>query len=254
MFKEIYLQLDAKTFDLEETKVNIPDPIFRRYVKLAPSINFEFKPFTATSPVIKRLTLKGYYIMEEQFAYPLDPNDTAAEPKVISIMGDATSNTYGLVRYEHFNNRSFNPFNYKIEGQIGEDFAKLSVEGNVKINYHSKNKSLHLRIYGGKYFGFNDNFSSERYFLNSTFTGVNDYLYDDTYIGRSEREGFGIRQISMREGGLKVPTPLYASPLGRSDNWLAALNIKTDLPLKKLPVPLFADVATFADAGKLNPS
>ena len=47
---------------------------------------------------------------------------------------------------------------------------------------------------------------------------------------------------------------MYASPLGRSDNWLAAINIKTDLPLKNLPIRLFADAATFADAGKLNPS
>jgi hypothetical protein len=85
---------------------------------------------------------------------------------------------------------------------------------------------------------------------------LNDYLYDDTYIGRSETTGFPSRQISTREGGLKMTTFSYLSTfgIGRSDNWLGSFNLKTDLPIKKLPVRLFLDVATFADAGKLNPS
>ncbi|HRO43713.1 MAG TPA: M1 family metallopeptidase [Flavipsychrobacter sp.] len=248
-FKEIFIQVDAKSFSYNETFVNVQQPLFARYFKMAPSLNFIFKEPTKTSPVARSLALKGYVISEEDFDFNLDVRDSLYKPSI-----GQQENYYGLLRYTHTNNRTFNPFNYAIEAHGGEDFIKLSVEGNLKINYHAKNKALHLRVFGGKYFGFNDAFSSSRYHLNSTFTGVNDYLYDDTYMGRSEREGFGIRQISMREGGLKIPTPLYASPLGRSDNWLAALNLKTDLPLKKLPIRLFVDVATFADAGKLNPS
>src|SRR5690606_5755891 len=91
-------------------------------------------------------------------------------------------------------------------------------------------------------------------YLNSTFTGVNDYLYDDTYIGRTERDNAWAQQISLREGGFKIPTPLYANPIGRSDNWLATLNLETDLPLGKIPLRLFLDIGTFAQANKLNPS
>jgi len=253
-FKEIFLQVDAKTFSFDKAELNIPEPIFARYIKVAPSINFILKESRKTSPVTRMLSLKGYYISEGQFDFPEDPTDTAASPRRMAVSNGATENMYGMLRYRHSNERTFNPFNYTLEAHGGEDFLKMSVEGNLKINYHAKNKSLHVRVYGGKYFGFNDDFYTSRYHLNSTSTGVNDYLYDDTYLGRSEREGFGIRQVSIREGGLKIPTPLYASPLGRSDNWLAAINIKTDLPLKKLPVRLFADVATFADAGQLNPS
>src|SRR5690606_1837043 len=90
--------------------------------------------------------------------------------------------------------------------------------------------------------------------LNSTYTGRNDYLYEETYTGRNEQEGIGARQISIREGGLKIPTPYYANPLGRSDNWLAAINLRTDLPLGKIPLQLYLDISTFADADKLNPS
>lgn len=252
-FKEIFLQVDAKSFHYDEADLNIPEPIFARYLKVAPSLNFILKEPVKTSPVSRTLTLKGYFINEDQFEYPQDPTDTAASPRHIAIKGEQQSNFYGQISYLHRNDRTFNPFSYRIEAHGGEAFAKVQVEGNLKINYHVKKKALYIRLYGGKYFEFDEK-SSSRYWLNSTYTGVNDYLYNDTYIGRSEREGFGIRQISMREGGLKIPTPLYASPLGRSDNWLAAINLKTDLPLKRLPVRLFADISTFADAGKLNPS
>lgn len=248
--KEIMAQIDAKTFSYDATSVNIPGTKYARYFKLAPSLSITFKQPSALSTVTRTLMIKGYAISEGYFNYTLDVSDSLYKPS------DATQEKYyGLLRYTHHNARTFNPYSYALEGQIGEDFAKISVEGKVRIDYYAKKKSLYIRAYAGKFFTLNDApFAADRYFLNSTYTGANDYLYDDTYLGRSEREGFAERQVSIREGGLKIPTPLLASPLGRSDNWLASLNLKTDLPLGKLPVRLFFDLATFADAGKLNPS
>ncbi|HTM64906.1 MAG TPA: M1 family metallopeptidase [Flavipsychrobacter sp.] len=250
-FKEIFLQLDAKTFSYNETNTNITRDLFARYIKLAPSLNFVLKEPIATSSVNRTLTIKGYYIQEDNFNYDLDLTDSLYKPSI-----GKENNMYGLIRYTHSNDRTFNPFTYSIEGQVGESFAKLSMEGNIKINYNTRGKSLYARVYGGKFFGFNDDASQERYYLNSIFTGMSDYLYDDTYIGRSEQTGFSARQISIREGGMKIPTFMYLSSygIGRSDNWLAAINLKSDLPLKKLPIRLFIDAATFADASKLNPS
>jgi len=256
-FKEIYLQTDIKSFNDNESELNIPDPIFSRYLKVAPSLNFVFKPVTFTSPVTRTLTLKGYAISEERFAFPEDPTDTASNPRRMATMGSTEQNYYGLIKYTHRNDRTFNPFGYSLEGQLGEDFAKINLEGHLRIDYHAKNKALHIRAFAGKFFTINDApFAAERYYLNSTFSGLNDYLYDETYIGRSETEGFYSRQVSIKEGGFKSPTFRYLSTygIGRSDNWLASLNLKTDLPLKKLPIRLYLDVATFADAGKLNPS
>jgi hypothetical protein len=247
-FQEIFLQADAKSFNFQETHVNVDEPLFARYVKLAPSLNFKLKETVRTSPVTRTVTLKGYAITEEFFDFNQDPVDSLYKPTI-----EQQQKSYGVVRYNHRNRRAFNPFGYQFEGQFGEDFVKLSLEGNIKINYHVKNRAFYIRGYAGKFISFNDA-NSDRYLLNAVYNGVNDYLYDETYLGRSEREGFGIRQVSMKEGGLKVPTPLYASPLGRSDNWLAAINIKTDLPLKGLPIRFFLDLATFADADKLNPS
>jgi hypothetical protein len=74
------------------------------------------------------------------------------------------------------------------------------------------------------------------------------------YFGRSAREGLLSRQLAIAEGGGKLSTPLYGFPLGRSDNWLMGINIKTDLPLINLPVRLYFDASTYADAAKVSPS
>ncbi len=250
IFQEITLQADAKSFHHNESGLNIPELKFARYIKIAPSLHLVWKERNARSSVKRSLLIKAYGINEEYFTYPTDPVDSLSRPALAH-----TQRYYGLLRYSHENSRTFNPFSYSAELHGGKDFLKLMGEVNLRIDYHIKNKSLYIRGFAGKFFNINAPapYSNERYYLNTTFTGENDYLYDDTYLGRNEQSGFAARQLSMREGGLKIPTPFLSSPLGRNDNWLAALNIKTDLPIK-LPIRLFADIATFANASKLNPS
>lgn len=249
IFQDVTIQLDAKSFSYDESAVNITQPLFARYMKIAPSLSLVLKEPKATSPVKRAILLKGYGINEEYFVYNQHPVDSLFRPSITN-----KTSYYGLLRYTHQNSRTFNPFSYSAELHAGKDFAKLMGEAKIRIDYHIKNKSLYIRAFAGKFFSFNNaGFANSRYYLNSTFTGANDYLYDDTYFGRSEREGMASQQISMREGGLKIPTYFLASPIGRNDNWLAALNVKTDLPIK-LPIRLFADVATFANASQLNPN
>jgi hypothetical protein len=96
------------------------------------------------------------------------------------------------------------PFGYTLEGQAGKQFAKLSIEANLRVDYFKKNKALYIRGYAGKFFNFADNnFDAYRYRLATTYSGQNDYLYDETYIGRNEQTGFASQQISMKEGGFK---------------------------------------------------
>lgn len=249
-FQDIILQADVKSFHYDKTDHNTDQTLYARYLKIAPSLSFVFRNRNANSPVTRTLLLKGYYIHENYFDFRLDVSDSLYKPSIVS-----QEKNYGLLRYTHQNNRLFNPFSYSGEAQLGADFAKLSVEGHARIDYHAKGKSLYLRGYAGKFFTINNApFAADRYFLNTTYTGVNDYLYDETYFGRNEREGLAYHQVSIKEGGFKIPTAFYASPLGRSDDWLAALNVKTDLPLRNLPIRLFLDVATFSNAANLNPS
>lgn len=248
IFKDIRLQANIKTFSYQKTTEKISNELYARYLKIAPSLQFRFRENKATSTVTRTLTLKQYNIWEDNFRYTMNPDSSYRA----SLHNEL--NTYGLLRYEHRNDRTFHPFSYAFEAQMGENFAKLGLEGNIRIDYDIKGKSLYLRAYAGKFISIHAAPDNQRYYLNTTFSGVNDYLYDGTYFGRSETEDLLSRQVSVQEGGFKIPTNLYANPLGRSDDWLLALNIKTDLPLKKIPLRFFLDVGTFANAKTINPT
>ncbi|HXS36183.1 MAG TPA: M1 family metallopeptidase [Flavipsychrobacter sp.] len=238
LFKNILLQADGKTFHYNETNQNSPNWLFARYTKVAPSLNFVFNEHDPLSTVTRTLALKGYFITEDNFDFGVD---SLNQPSL-----KQQQEVYGLLRYLHQNNRTFNPFSYSLEGQLGADFAKINLEANIRIDYFKKNKALYMRGYIGKFFPINnDPTVAQRYYLNSTFTGLNDYLYDGTYIGRSSQNGLGAQQISMQEGGLKIPT---YNNIGRSDDWLVALNLKTDLPFGNIPIRLFADVAALPNS------
>src|SRR5690606_11021604 len=68
--------------------------------------------------------------------------------------------------------------------------------------------------------------------------------------------GFASQQMKIRDGGLKVRTDLLADKVGRSDDWLAAINFSTTIPRQlnplsvlpvKIPLKVFADLGTSAD-------
>ena len=250
LFQEVMLQSDVKTFDYNKTDHNTDNTLYARYLKVAPSVLFTFKNKSAVSPVNRTLLLKGYYIRENYFSFSVTRPDSIYRPTVVS-----DENRYGLLRYTYQNNQLLNPYSYSAEAQLGKEYAKITVEGNARIDYNAKNKSLYVRGFIGKFYArVNETFGGYRYWLNTTYSGANDYLYDDNYFGRNEREGAAYHQYSVREGGFDIPTSFYNLPLGRSDNWLAAINVKTDLPFGKLPLRLYFNAATFANAKQINPS
>lgn len=249
-FSEIRFQTNVKSYSQAKSVLNIDEPIFARYIKVAPFVEFVFKERTPLSTVSRRIWMKAYNINEEYFVYT---RNTAVD-SLYRPSKQSTLNQYLSFRYQHNNVRTFHPFAYNAELQLGQSFMKLGLEAQLKINYDVKNKALYLRGYAGKFVSTNSSADNSRYWLNTSFSGVNDYLFDGSYFGRNENQSLNAQQVSMQEGGFKLPTNLYANPLGRSDDWLMALNLKTDLPFGKLPLRLYVDVGTFADAKQINPN
>jgi hypothetical protein len=66
--------------------------------------------------------------------------------------------------------------------------------------------------------------------------GFTDYTYDHVFLGRNEFSGILSQQMVMGHGGFKIPTPV-----GQSNKWLVAANIKADIPIG-IPLGLFLDV------------
>ena len=65
----------------------------------------------------------------------------------------------------------------------------------------------------------------------------------------------------QRDGFFKVGTDLYSTKVGKTDNWLMALNFSGDIPSKlnplqvlpfKIPLKFFVDIGTYAEAWQDN--
>ena len=63
----------------------------------------------------------------------------------------------------------------------------------------------------------------------------------------------------IRDGGFKVRTDLFADKVGKTDDWLAAINLSTTIPSAinplsilpvKIPLKVFLDIGTYAEAWK----
>ena len=113
---------------------------------------------------------------------------------------------------------------------------------------------MNVRFFAAK-FGYIGSLSSSEKFAVTRYMpkltavrGEEDYTYSNYFIGRNEFEGIGSQQLMMRDGGFKVGTDLLDSKVGKTDDWLAALNFTLHIPdlSDRLPVKLFFDIGTNA--------
>lgn len=249
--QEIDLSLEGKRFSGRKAMLYPEDNLIAQYVKVAPELRFVLKKPYDRSTLNRYFALKGYYIQEGKFGFFQNPVDST-----YAVFKDGyTSNIYGRLQFGLEQKRTFNPFSLLVEAQVGKSFAKFSAEGNLKIDYFYKKKAVYLRGFAGKMVNFkgNDDFDNRRYSFNGTYSGWNDYLYDQTFFGRNMSYGLASQQIYLKDGGMKMPTLMYSNPIGLTNDWMAALNLKIDLPIG-LPIQIFADFMTFAKAKEINPN
>lgn len=160
--------------------------------------------------------------------------------------------------------RALYPWQATIVMEHGKDFGRLNFQWDEFFNYQ-QGGGLSLRFFAGKFIYWQERtnrlaFLNSRYHLNMTGArGNEDYTYSDYFVGRNEFDGIWSQQIMQRDGGFKVRTDLLSKKIGKTDNWLTAMNLSTTIPDKynplslmpiKIPLKLFADLGTYSDAWK----
>lgn len=166
-------------------------------------------------------------------------------------------------------NRKLFPYSIVLSTDQGKDFIRTGLTAKGFFNYPDGKTGMSVRFFAGKFFylkskTFTTRYDNHRYLLNlSAPKGSDDYTYSDYFIGRNDFEGWKSQQVMERDGFFKVNTELLSDKVGKTDNWLMALNLSTGLPDKinplsvlpfKLPVKLFADIGTYAESWKENAS
>jgi hypothetical protein len=232
-----------------------------QFTKIVPSIKYVFAQNNPLSMVRKYLQFKSFIITETQINFRRDvvnDKDIITYPKETRYVNQ--------LQFGYENNRKLYPHNFTAQAEQGENFMRLNFTGNYFFNYQ-KGGGMQVRLFAGKFLylgekSLTNQFKTAQYHLQmSGPRGNEDYTYQNYFFGRSAFEGFASQQMMKRDGFFKVATDLLSSKVGVSDNWLTSVNIVTDIPDKvnilnalpiKIPIKLFADVGTYAEAWKPN--
>ncbi|WP_116128248.1 M1 family metallopeptidase [Lewinella sp. IMCC34183] len=169
------------------------------------------------------------------------------------------STTFLRAGYQSRLDREINPvaYGFRIEYREGDrdefiasDYLRLDATYRAGYQYQ-RNKFLRWRLFGGYYLLHDnrDGLAAPGSALSLVDNADSDYAYDDLYLGRSQG-GWYQQQLETRQGGFRAPIPA-AFPFGRSNSYLAALNLDGDLPFPG-PLGLYFDAGAYGARGTLN--
>ncbi len=230
-----------------------------QFSKLLPSIKYVFANKNPRSLIKKYVQFKSYFIAETNISFKRDVVNN------IDVITYPTEQRYvNQLQVGIENNRALYPYDGTFQAEQGDGFVRLNFTGNYYFNYQ-KDGGLNVRFFVGKFIytgdkSFTTQYKTYAYHLNmSGPKGDEDYTYQNYFVGRSKFEGFASQQIMNRDGFFKVRTDLLSDKIGRTDDWLSAVNLVTDIPDKinilnalpiKIPVRIFVDIGTYAEAWK----
>lgn len=255
--------LNGATFSMNEFIDSFGKKHITAFRKMVPGIKFTLKEKTAKSTARKYIQWKTFFITEDNFRFGTDTvvtnSDTSLRQKISLVKNDYTVNQ---LQFTYQNTRALYPFKYQFSIEQINELVRPTLTINYFFNY-AKSEGLNLRLFAGKIFYVSGRteskgFKYDRYALNMTGpNGYEDYTYNNFFVGRNEFEGTGSQQIAVRDGGFKFRTDLLNPEIGKTDNWLIALNLSSSIsdkinPLSvlpvKIPLKVYADIGTYAEA------
>ena len=232
-----------------------------QFSKIVPSLKYVFGNKDPRSHVKRWIQWKIYIINEDGLAFT---RDTINNIDIISY--PSTQRYLNQLTLGIENSRVLYPYSGALQAEQGDGFVRLNFTGNYYFNY-ATGGGLDVRLFAGKFIYTNDNsfinqYKTDRYHLNLTGpNGYEDYTYSNYFIGRNEFKGVSSQQIMNRDGFFKVRSDLLSSKIGKTDGWLSAVNLTTTIPKSinplallpvKIPLKLFADIGTYAEAWDKN--
>ena len=255
------ISLSGEKFSMDEFTDSTGTKNYLGFNKIVPAVKLIFRNKNETSSVKKWLQWKTYLISETQLSFSRDSilqQDIITYPKNKRYLNQ--------LNFYLENKRALYPFSTNVVAQQANNFLRFSFEGKYFFNY-AKGGGVNARLFAGKFLYLGDKtiykeFETDRYHLNMTGpNGYEDYTYSNYFIGRNEFQGAASQQIMIRDGGFKVRSDLLSSKIGKTDNWLAALNLTSTLPSEidpfkalasESPLKLFLDIGTYAQAWQKN--
>lgn len=275
-FQRFDIGITGAIFSTNKIKDDDGNATFLRVRKGVPGFKLIQRQRDPRSTVTNFLTFKTYLFGEDQLGFRRDTITDGVDTVVKNRFSAVNKFRYlNQLRLVTENKRALYPYRAELKVEQGKEFMRAGFTGNYFFNYASDGRKgashtprgLDVRVFAGKFFylqprNFNTQFATDRYHL--TMSGPNgseDYTYTDYYAGRSEFQGILSQQMSQRDGAFKVRTDLLSEKVGKTDDWLASLNLRSTLPKGinplallpiEIPIRVFADIGTYAEAWERN--
>ncbi|MBI3137842.1 MAG: M1 family metallopeptidase [Sphingobacteriales bacterium] len=263
VFHKVDIGVSSAGFTYDSYTAEDGKKVFPGFFKFAPGIRFTLKEKSPRSTLSRFIQFKTYLLSEDKLLFYRDTVITGIDTSItLKALSTGENRVLNQLKFVVENYRALYPYRAEFKLEQGKDFLRTTFTGNYFFNY-AKEGGLRLRFFAGKFFytgskTISKQFTTDRYHLNLTgANGYEDYTYSDYFIGRNEFEGIASQQIMERDGAFKVRTDLLAEKVGRTDNWLFALNASTTVPSAvnplsilpvKIPLKIFADIGTYAEA------
>jgi hypothetical protein len=257
-FRMIEAGVNASRFSTLSGTDSNGHQIFGGFYKVVPYVRLYFPKSSPRSTQDSWLEWKTYLIGEKNLGnYVLKTADSLYYP------------TTGKYEFRYLNQLSFTildgrvlyPYKVTLQVQQAAPFYRINLNTNYFFNYGTSG-GLDVRLFAAK-FGYLGGINPSQDLTSfeprlTAVRGSDDYTYDNYFIGRNEYNGFASQQIMDRDGFLKLRTDLFQGLQGRSDDWVASINLTSTLPPRIvppwLPLKLFLDVGTYAAAWQANPT
>jgi hypothetical protein len=234
--------------------------VLPQVTRITPSLKVTAFPKDAISKRRFVAELKSFIIKEEELSF----KDVIVGIDTISTVGtEANDRTINRLWLTMQDNRELYPYTVNLTADQGKTFVRTGLTINYFFNYSPVNTGLKARLFAGKFFYLKDNtllerINNNRYAFNmSGPSGYEDYTYSNYFLGRREFEGVSSQQIMERDGFFKVRSEQLSEEIGKTDDWLVAVNLSTDVPDNinplrvlpfKVPIKVFVDIGTYANA------
>lgn len=249
-FREIQIGFNASSFSYQDGVNASDEKVFGKLLRIVPFIKVTLP--SRFPRIGKSLTFKTYIINERDLQFVRD----SAAQIFHQEEGEWASRYVNELTFDYLSDRVLYPYRAQLQVQQGQTWYRLNATGNYFFNYPNGG-GVNVRAFAAK-FGYIGSLSSSEKFRNLRYMpkltavrGVEDYTYSNYFIGRNEFDGFASHQLMMRDGGLKLRTDLFEGLQGRSDDWVASVNISTSIPQifpVKVPLRIFFDAGTYSEA------
>jgi len=231
--------------------------IFGGFYKIAPYFRVFFPQPSPLSTRTVELEGKVYLIGEKGFPnYVQKSTDSLYYP----VAGKYDFRYLNQLTFTIRDTRVLYPYTINLQLQQAAPFYRVNLAIHYFFNYETSG-GLDVRLFGAKfgYLGARDPAQDLTPYEPklTAVRGSEDYTYDNYFVGRNDFNGLASQQIMLRDGDLKLRTDLFQGLQGRSDNWIASVNLNSTLPSQIvpdwLPLHVFLDLGTYAQAWSDNP-